>query len=124
MLNSFPIAVIVGIVLGYLAGIGVGGGTLLILWLTTIIGEAPSTARTINLMFFIFSAGAVSIFRWKRGKLDFHQILPAAIAGCAAAGLFAWIGNCIDAQPLKKIFGFLLLFTGIREMLYRPRKLR
>lgn len=121
MLESFPVALIVGVALGYLAGLGVGGGSLLILWLTLVLGVPSQNARLINLMFFITAAGAVSIFRWKQGTLHFKKILPAIIAGSCAAGIFSWIGLRLDAGLLKKLFGILLLFTGLRELLYRPR---
>ena len=111
----------VGIVLGFLAGLGVGGGSLLILWLTLIAGTDPSTARAINLLFFLAAAGSVSIFRWRKGRLDFKSILPAIVCGCIAAGVCSWLGTQIDQGILKKIFGVLLLATGLRELFYRPR---
>ena len=124
MLNSFPIAVITGLLLGYLSGLGIGGGSLLILWLTLALNIPQSTARSINLMFFIAAAGAVSFIRWRKGSLDLPKILPAMIAGCVSAALFSWIGSVMDTDMLKKLFGILLLLTGLRELFYRPRKLR
>jgi len=121
MLGSFPIALLVGAILGYLAGLGVGGGSLLILWLTLVLGFPNQIGRLINLMFFITAAGAVSIFRWRQGTLQLKKILPAIIAGSIAAGIFSWIGLRLDAGLLRKLFGILLLFTGVRELLYRPR---
>ena len=58
------ITIPVGVILGVLAGLGVGGGTLLILWLTLIADTASVTARAINLMFFLVAAGSVSLFRY------------------------------------------------------------
>lgn len=121
MLGSFPIALLVGLLLGYLAGLGVGGGSLLILWLTLVLHIPSQIARLINLLFFITAAGAVSIFRWQKGSLQINKILPAIIAGSIAAGFFSWIGLYLDSGLLKKLFGILLLFTGVRELLYRPR---
>ena len=121
MLNPL-FAIAVGLVLGSLAGLGVGGGSLLILWLTLVAGMEHSAARIINLMFFIAAAGSVSFFRWRKGALDLKAILPAVAGGCIAAGLCSWLGNVINQSILQKIFGGLLLVTGIRELLYRPRK--
>ena len=112
----------IGIILGLLAGLGIGGGSLLIMWLTLIMDMPHSTARAINLMFFIVAAGTVSLFRWKKGSLDIKSILPAILGGCIAAGLCSWLGMQIDQTILKKIFGGLLLITGLRELFYRPRK--
>ena len=122
MLESLPVMLAVGCVLGFLAGLGVGGGSLLILWLTLMLGMEHSEARIINLLFFIPTAIIACFFRWKQGTLEFTRILPAVITGVISAAGFAWIGQHMDVALLKKLFGGLLLFTGLRELLYRPRK--
>ena len=122
MLESFPVVIIIGTVLGFLAGLGVGGGTLLILWLTLVINTDQSIARSINLLFFIPCAIVSSIFRWKQGALDFKRILPAIFAGCIGAAIFSLISKQLDISLLKKLFGFLLLITGTRELLYRSKR--
>ncbi len=116
------VAILAGLILGYLAGLGIGGGSLLILWLTLVVHMPQLTARAINLMFFITAAGAVSIFRWKAGNLNLKKLLPAIIAGCIAAGIFSWLSTHMDTYWLKKGFGVLLILTGLRELFYRPRK--
>ena len=124
MLSSFPIAVIAGGVLGFLAALGVGGGSLLILWLTLVIGESAEIARGINLLFFIPSAVIVCIFRRKKMTISFRKILPAIVAGCIAAALGALARTYIGTQDLRKPFGLILLATGLRELFYRPRNAR
>ena len=115
---AFPIAA----VLGFLAGLGVGGGSLLMLWLTLVAGMDYTVARIVNLLFFLPSALVSTLYHSKQGTVDIKKILPAIITGCAAAALFAFIGRKVDTGILKKFFGGLLLITGIRELLYRPRK--
>lgn len=122
MLDSLPIAILAATVLGFLAGLGTGGGSLLILWLTLVLDVPQADARSINLLFFIPAAVVACLFRWKQGKLDFKKVLPAIISGCIAAGILSWVGNLMDMTVLKKLFGGLLLFTGIRELFYRRRK--
>jgi uncharacterized membrane protein YfcA len=124
MLNSFPVILLVGTVLGFLSGLGVGGGSLLLLWLTVVLGADPSTARTINLLFFLPSAVIACTIRCRRGTLKIKPILPAIISGCIAAIIFTFIGSNIDLQLLKKIFGGLLICAGIRELFYRPKNAR
>lgn len=114
---AFPIAV----VLGFLAGLGVGGGSLLMLWLTLVVGMEYATARTINLLFFLPCAAVSTLFHRGQGRVDLKKILPAVLAGCAAAAVFALIGKHIDTRLLKKCFGGILLFTGIRELLYKEK---
>lgn len=122
MLNSLPVMLVIGALLGFLSGLGVGGGSLLMLWLTLVLGLEHSIARNINLLFFLPAAAIASFFRWKQGALSFKKILPAVIAGCISAGLFACLSRNIDIALIKKLFGALLLATGLRELFYRPRK--
>lgn len=122
MLESIPVTIAVGILLGGLAGMGVGGGSLLILWLTVVTGMEHTAARTVNLLFFLPSALISSLFRWKQGTLQYRRVLPAVLTGIAAAALFSFLSYHIQVQNLKKLFGILLLITGLRELFYRPRK--
>ena len=124
MLDSFPVSVIVGTALGFLAGLGTGGGSLLILWLTVALDMDPQTARSINLLFYIPSALIACLFRWKQGGFSIKQVLPAVIAGCICAGIFSYASSLLDMQMLRRLFGILLLFIGVKELLYRPRKAR
>ena len=124
MLDSFPVILAVGAVLGFLAGIGVGGGSLLILWLTLVLKVSSAAARGINLLFFIPSALIACFFRWKQGVLKWKTLLPAILAGCISAGVLSWVSCILDTGLLKKAFGVLLLLTGIREILYKPKKMQ
>lgn len=121
MLESFPVALGVSVILGFLAGLGVGGGSLLVLWLTLIVGIDHPQARIINLMFFIPAAIISSLFRWKQGSLDFKKVIPAIIAGCLAAAAFSWLARFLELEILQKIFGCLLLFAGVRELFYNQK---
>lgn len=122
MLNTFPVAILVGTVLGFLSGLGVGGGSLLIIWLTLVLDFEPDTARVINLLFFLPAAAISCLFRWKQSHLPIKKLLPAVIAGCLSAVVFSHIGQEMDIDRMKKLFGVLLLVTGIRELLYRPKQ--
>lgn len=124
MLESVPVILAVGTVLGFLAGLGIGGGSILILWLTLILHMPQETARGINLLFFLPSALIACVFRWRQGNLDFKKVLPAIIAGCLSAGFFSLVAASLDTVLLRKPFGIILLLTGLRELFYRPRKAR
>ena len=89
MLESFPFLLVIGSILGFLAGLGVGGGSLLILWLTLVMGVSHPVARNINLLFFIPGAVISSLFRWKQGTLNIKKVLPAVLLGCISAGIFS-----------------------------------
>ena len=89
------------------------------LWLTLWIGIDQATARGINLMFFLPSALVACGFRWRQGILKISKVMPAILAGTAAAAVFTLIGQRMDTELLKKGFGVLLFLTGIRELMYR-----
>jgi len=119
---NWIIALLVAVALGFLAGLGVGGGSLLVLWLTLVLDQPASEVRIINLLFFLPTAVITSFIRWRKKQLDLRGIWPAAVAGCLAAVLFTWIGGKMDTQMLRLPFGAILVITGLREIFYRPRK--
>lgn len=112
------ISILVGTVLGFLAGLGIGGGSLLILWLTMVLGMDPIAARGINLLFFLPCAVVSILVRRKHGKLKIRPLVPAILSGCTAALLVSIFTSGIKLNLLKKLFGGLLIVTGIRELFY------
>ena len=124
MTVSLWIIIPISVLLGVLSGLGTGGGSLLIIFLTLGLGMDHPTARTINLMFFLPAALIACWFRRKQGKLDFKKVLPAIVAGSVTAAIFCALSAVMDTAVLKKMFGILLLYTGARELFYRPRNAR
>lgn len=121
MVNSFPVSLLAATVFGFLSGIGVGGGSLLMVWLTMMAGFDAFTARCINLMVFIPCALCASLLRLKQGGLPGKKMTAPVLLGAVTAAIFSYISAGIDTEWLRKIFGFLLLLTGIRELFYKPR---
>lgn len=124
MLSNTAFSIVMGSVLGFLTGLGTGGGSLLLLWLTLVLDMEPQTARTINLMFFIPAALTASTVRLFRGGIPLKKIILPALVGCVSATAFAIAGSHMDTGYLKKAFGILLIITGIREILYQPQRFR
>ena len=122
MLDSLPVSIFVGTLLGFLSGLGIGGGSLLIIWLTVVLGTDPLAARSMNLLFFIPSALIVCFLRVKQKQLHIKPLLPAILAGCTAAGIFSWISTTVDIDILKKLFGTVLIAAGLRELFYREKE--
>lgn len=124
MLENFWLAILIGSALGFLSGLGVGGGSLLLLWLTLVLGINQNQARLMNLMFFLPCAIIACLFRWKQGNLKIKNILIPIIAGLLGAVLGNLTGQQLNLEILKKVFGIFFIVCGIRELCYRPRKLR
>jgi len=111
----------VATILGFLAGIGTGGGSLLILWLTLVRGMDPIQAKTYNLLFFLPSAVIATFLRRKDDTPGKRGLLPGIAAGCIAAAAAALLTDGIETGMFKKLFGGLLIAAGIRELLYKRR---
>lgn len=124
MLDTFPIALLVGTVLGFLSGLGIGGGSLLILWLTMAVGMEYPAARGINLLFFLPAAIVAIIFRNKSVKIPWKSVIPAALGGCLTATVCYYLSHQLDLAILKKCFGILLIITGIREIMFKDKNNR
>ena len=124
MLGSAPVAVFVGILLGFLSGLGIGGGSLLMVWLTALLGWSIPDARAVNLLFFLPSALISCIIRCRNRNLNWKAVVPAIVSGCIFAAAGSVIGSKVNTEILKKLFGILLILAGARELFYRDRKAR
>ncbi len=119
---SFFITVCISAALGLLSGLGIGGGSLLILWLTLVVHMDYTTAKYINLLFFLPPALISTAVHLFRKELSIKKVLPAALAGGASAVLFTILSNSWNVDILKKIFGVLLLLTAWRELRYKNKQ--
>ena len=115
------VKMLVGAALGFLSGLGVGGGSLLLLWLTLVMGVDQPTARVMNLLFFLPCALVATAFRWKQSKPNWRLILPAAAGGLLGALLGSRLGPMLNTTLLQKAFGILFLITGLRELRWKQK---
>lgn len=113
---SWLTALLAGTAAGVLSGFGVGGGTLLLLYLTAFAGVEQHLAQGINLVYFLPAAAAALPSHIKNGYVDRSAVLPAILAGLATAGLCAWVASGLDTGLLRRCFGGFLLVVGLREL--------
>ena len=113
---SFALAAAVGAAVGILTGFGVGGGTILMIYLTTFGGIAAAEAKGINLLYFFPCSITSLIFHFKGGFVEKKLLLPAIISGVICAGLAAWLSTLIPTELFTKMFGVFLIVVGIREL--------
>lgn len=108
--------IIIAIVFAFLSGLGVGGGSLLMLWLTYIVGMEYSAAKATNLLFFVFPCAISCISNYRSRRISVCQLLPASITGILFAVIFSKVSAAWDTKILRFFFGILLLFTSLREL--------
>lgn len=118
----FFITVCVSAALGFLSGLGVGGGSLLILWLTLVVKADYTTAKFINLLFFLPPALISTVIHFLRKQIPIKKIFPAALAGIVSAVMFTILSSSWDVEILRKLFGVLLLFAAWRELRYKDKQ--
>ncbi|MEE1056547.1 MAG: sulfite exporter TauE/SafE family protein [Acutalibacteraceae bacterium] len=106
---------------GLLGSMGMGGGGILVIFLSLCTDIPQANAQGINLLFFIPIA-VLSVIMYQRQKLIKWKIaIPFAIAGICFSFLGAYVANSIDPIWLRRGFGILLLIMGIRELLNKEK---
>ncbi len=106
----------VGAAAGVLSGFGVGGGTLLLVYLTAFAGVDQRLAQGINLLYFL-PAGVLALpAHRKNGYLVKEALRPAVPAGLLCAAAAAWAATALDVEILRKLFGGFLIAVGVSEL--------
>ena len=105
-----------GTATGILSGFGVGGGTLLLIYMTTFAGVPQNLAQGVNLLYFLPAAATALPAHIKNGYIDGETVRPAALAGLAGTARAAWVATGLDVELLRRCFGGFLLVVGLREL--------
>lgn len=113
--------ILAGVISGILGGMGLGGGGVLILYLTIFGGVEQLRAQGINLMFFIPSAAVALAIYLKRGAIKIKPLIPFIIGGVPGVFLGIFISSALGSNLLSKVFGVALFAFGLREMFYKER---
>lgn len=114
---SWLIPCAAGVATGVLSAFGVGGGSLLLIYLTVFAGVSQQAAQGINLLYFLPAAAAALPSHKKNGLLDRQTIRPAVLTGLVTAAGAAWLSNGLDTRVLRKLFGVFLLYVGVTQLL-------
>lgn len=119
--SGWLLAAGVGFATGILSGFGVGGGTLLLVYMTAVAGVDQHLAQGINLLYFLPAGLCALPAHIKNGYIEKCVLLPAVGAGLACAGLTAWVATGMDTALLRRCFGGFLILIGAWE-LFRKKK--
>jgi len=107
---------IVAFLAGILASMGLGGGMILIVYLTIFTGSNQLTAQGINLVFFIPIAILSLIIHTKNKLVAWKKIAPAIICGTISVIFGSLLATRLGSENLTKLFAIFLLIVGIREI--------
>lgn len=115
-MKEWIIAALAGAATGVLSGFGVGGGSLLLIYMTSFAGVPQTLAQGVNLLYFLPAAATALPAHLKNGYVEKKTLLPAIAAGLVCSALAAWAATALDVEVLRKCFGGFLILIGLREL--------
>ncbi len=110
------VEVVIGIVSGMVAALGMGGGTILILLLGIFTNLNQHIIQGSNLIFFIPTSIVAIIMNIKNKTINYKNALVIIISGIIGAIVGCKVSFNIESQNLKKYFGIFLLGIAIFEI--------
>lgn len=121
-MSGWLIPLLVGAATGVLSGFGVGGGTLLLVYMTTLAGLDQHLAQGINLLYFLPAGLTALPAHLKNGYVEKGLLFPAISAGLLCAALASWAATALDVDLLRKLFGGFLILIGRSELFGRVKE--
>lgn len=110
------VLLIAGVVSGIFAGMGMGGGTLLIPILTIFLDVEQRLAQGINLIVFVPMSIVALIIHCKNHLVDFKIGIPIIISGLIASIGGSLLAMGLNNIVLQKLFGVFLLGVGLWQI--------
>lgn len=110
------VEILAGIIAGSISGLGMGGGTMLILVLSNFVGLEQHVAQATNLVFFIPTAISAIVVNMKQKLVNIKLALIIILSGSLGAIIGSEVAVNIDASYLKKYFGAFLLLVSANEI--------
>lgn len=108
--------ILIGAATGVISGFGIGGGSLLVLYLTAVGGVSQHTAGGINLLYFIGCAPAALVGHIRNRAIEWKAVLWCSLAGVATAIPASLLATNLDTDWLRRLFGVVLLYIGVKEL--------
>lgn len=114
-------ALLAGLFSGIIGGMGLGGGAVLIIYLTVFKDMEQLKAQGINLLFFIpIATLAVIIYAFKK-QIKWRVTLPLAIGGVLGAVGGFFLTDFIGGNFTAKLFGGFLIILGLKELFFKSK---
>ena len=104
---------------GILSGMGVGGGTLLLVWLTGIAGLSPAEAALYNLLYFLCCAPPALVDHLRHKRVDSPAVFWSLCGGLPACLAVQHLIGTAGTEGLRVGFSCLLILVGLRELTAR-----
>lgn len=113
------IKMFVGLLSGITASMGLGGGFILMIYLTTISGVDQMDAQGMNILFFLPIALISIIMHIKNKLIDTKPLAPSIFFGIIGVFLGIGIAFLIQVYWISKLFALSLLIFGAKELFHK-----
>lgn len=107
---------LVSLIAGFFASIGVGGGTVLVIYLSVFMEYEQLHAQALNLLFFIPCAFVGLLFHFKQKLIDVKKVFPLVIFGLFGVLVGYFLTQYFAPQFLKKVFGVFLIILATSQL--------
>lgn len=101
---------------------GLGGGFVLVIWLTMVQNVEQRTAQGINILFFLPIAFIALIIHGKSGLIDKALVKQLVFGGVIGAVLGTLGAQLIPSGLLRRLYALFLLAFGLRELFSKRGK--
>ena len=109
-------ALLAGLFSGIIGAMGLGGGAVLIIYLSLFTDMPQLKAQGVNLLFFIPTAvAAVTVFGLKK-QIKWKIVLKVALWGLLGAVVGIYFADLLGGKLTSKLFGGLLVVMGMIEI--------
>ena len=109
-------ALLAGLFSGIIGAMGLGGGAVLIIYLSIFTDTPQLKAQGINLLFFIPTAvAAVTVYGIKK-QIKWKIVLKVALWGLLGAVVGIYFADLLGGKLTSKLFGGLLVVMGVIEI--------
>lgn len=115
-------SIAISILAGAAGAMGIGGGSVFLLYLTAFAGLDQMKAQGINLVFFIPIAVIALIIHCKNHLVRWRTTLFCLLTGIPAVFVGYAVANYMGSELLRKAFAVFLLLLGIKELFGKKEK--
>lgn len=107
---------IAGFLAGLFGAMGLGGGGILIIYLTLFERLDTITAQGINLIFFAFMSLVATITYSYKKLVNWRIVFSMSFFGIVGSVCGFYVSHLVDSRILGKFFGAFMLVVGFLQL--------
>ena len=105
-----------------LSGLGLGSAGIFVLYLTLVAGFGQTEAQGMNLLFYLISAGVSLILHVRKRNIPWRLVRLLVVCALPGTLLGTYLAGVLDATLVRRLFGGMLVITGLPALLGRRKK--